>query len=133
MDAPAAHGMEGLDELEHRALRMAGILDPGATRGEAAPGRWTHGIGQLALKARGRRTPRGIGHRDGREQSARIGMPRLLEQPIRRRQLGDLAEIHHRHAVADMAHDIEVVRNEDEGDSEPLALLLEQIDDLRLD
>ena len=49
------------------------------------------------------------------------------------RQLDDAAEIHHRDALAEMPHDRQIVRDEQVGQAEALAQILEQIDDLRLD
>ncbi len=50
-----------------------------------------------------------------------------------RRDLDDAAEIHHRDAMADMAHHGEIVGDEDVGEAEPLLQFLEQVHDLRLD
>ena len=53
-------------------------------------------------------------------------------EPVGGRHLADLAEVHDRHAVADVLHDREVVGDEDQ--RQPVALLevLEQVEDLRL-
>ena len=52
---------------------------------------------------------------------------------VARPDLHDLAEVHHRHPVADVAHDREVVRDEKERQLELLLQVLHQVDDLRLD
>ena len=47
--------------------------------------------------------------------------------------LDQLAEIHHRHAVADVLHHGEVVGDEQVGEAELALQVLQQVDDLRLD
>src|SRR3546814_16539512 len=44
-----------------------------------------------------------------------------------------LAEVHHQHAVADMADDSQIVRNEQDREVIPALQVAQQIDDLRLD
>src|SRR3546814_12494395 len=61
-----------------------------------------------------------------RSQRSRVRMPRVREQVVGRRDLDDLPEIHDRHAMAYVTHHVEVVRDEDEGDAEPLAQLFEE-------
>ena len=56
-----------------------------------------------------------------------------LVQLLRGRQLDDLAEIHQRHPVADVAHDREIVRDEDVGQAELLLEIGEQVENLGLD
>ena len=50
----------------------------------------------------------------------------------RGRELDDLAEIHHRHAVGDVLDDREVVRDEQVGEPAIALQILQQVDDLRL-
>ena len=45
-------------------------------------------------------------------------MPRVVVEVVGRRDLDDLAEVHHRDPVADVAHDREVVRDEEVGQAE---------------
>ena len=47
--------------------------------------------------------------------------------------LDDLAQVHHGDAVGDVAHDGEVVRDEQVGQAELVLEVLQQVDDLRLD
>ena len=47
--------------------------------------------------------------------------------------LGDAAEIHHRDPVGDVAHDREIVRDEQVAELQPFLQVLEQVDDLALD
>ena len=60
-------------------------------------------------------------------------MERVLVQVVRRRQLHDLAEVHHRDPIGDVPDDGEVVRDEEVREVELALQCLEQIDDLRLD
>ena len=47
--------------------------------------------------------------------------------------LDDAAEIHHHHLVGDVAHDREIVADEEIGEIEPLLDVGEQVQHLRLD
>ena len=60
-------------------------------------------------------------------------MQRVVEQLLAGRDLDQPAEIHHRDPVAQMAHHREVVADEQIGQMELGAQILEQVDDLRLD
>src|SRR5262249_31714629 len=59
-------------------------------------------------------------------------MERMFEQIVAVGELDDAAEIHHRDALAKMAHHRKVVCDEQVGELEALAQILEQIDDLCL-
>ena len=81
-----------------------------------------------ALRPRRRR----IGLRLGGEQFARIGMLGRGEHALDRAALDDLALVHHADAVGDLAHDAEVVGDEQHRHAEPGLRVLEQLEDLRL-
>ena len=68
----------------------------------------------------------------GRQQVARIGMRRRLEHVLDRAVLHDLALLHDADAVSDLAHDTEVMGNEQHGHAHPGLNLLQQFEDLRL-
>ena len=53
--------------------------------------------------------------RDGRQQRLRVRHDRPRVELVGRRELDDLAEVHHRDPVAHVANDAEVVRNEEVG------------------
>lgn len=59
-------------------------------------------------------------------------MLRVFEKGTGLGQLDDFPRIHHRDAVADVADDAEIVRDEEIGEAELLLQIGEQIDDLRL-
>src|SRR4051812_27935197 len=59
-------------------------------------------------------------------------MQRIGEQTGLVRKLDDLPEIHHRHAVADMPDDREIVADEEKADAALFLQALQQVDDLRL-
>src|SRR6266851_6062466 len=65
----------------------------------------------------------GVG--DRRDQGARVGMARILEDLLPAALLDDAAEIHHGDAVADMLDDAEIVADHDVGQPH-LVLELEQ-------
>ena len=52
---------------------------------------------------------RRIGHRHGRQQAARVGVLRILEHCAAWTNLDNLAQIHHRHPVADTFYHRHVV------------------------
>ena len=54
------------------------------------------------------------------------------EHALDRAVLDDLAVVHHADAVGDLAHDAEVVGDEQHRHAEPLLRVLEQLEDLRL-
>jgi hypothetical protein len=56
---------------------------------------------------------------------------RVLEHRAARPDLDDLAQVHHRHAVADALDHRHVVRDEQEGDAELGLQVEQQVDDLR--
>ena len=62
-----------------------------------------------------------------------IGMARRIEQLIRGRLLHELAEIHHTHVVADLAHHRQIVGDEQHRDVGFALELHEQLDDACLD
>src|SRR5262249_54922264 len=74
-----------------------------------------------------------IRHWHGVEKRAGIGMQRVVEQLVAIRELDDAGEIQHRGALAEMPHQGEIVSDEQIGEAEALAQILEQVDDLRLD
>ena len=59
-------------------------------------------------------------------------MQRVLVELVGGRKLDDLAQVHHRDAVADVAHDRKVVGDEQVGQPEVGLEVFEQVDDLRL-
>jgi hypothetical protein len=60
-------------------------------------------------------------------------MLRVAVEMVHRATLHLLAEIHHHHAVADVADDVEVVADEDIGQVELRLQVYEQVQHLRLD
>src|SRR4029077_2763923 len=74
-----------------------------------------------------------IRNRHRGHQRLGIGMQRRRVKIPRRSNLDDFAEIHHRHPVAYVLDDREVLTNEDLGKAVFLLQVLKQIDDLRLD
>ena len=73
----------------------------------------------------------GTGTADSR---ARVyGWPGAAYRIVRRADLDDLAEVHHRHPVADVLDDRQVVGDEQVGQPEPLLEVGQQVEDLGLD
>ena len=63
----------------------------------------------------------------------RIGMARLVRDAAGEPHLHDLAQIHHRHLVADQFHHPEIMRDKEIREAELLLQVPEQVHDLRLD
>src|SRR4051794_9440510 len=63
----------------------------------------------------------------------RVGVARVLADLVGVAGLDDLALVHHRDAVGNVANDADVVRDEDVGQAEFVLKVVEQVDDLRLD
>ena len=74
----------------------------------------------------------GIGDGHGREQRLRVRHERLAIQIGGRRELDDLAEVHHGDAVGDVLDDREIVRDEQVGEPAVALQILQQVDHLRL-
>src|SRR5712692_1873247 len=87
--------------------------DMRAARMEMAARRRVDRRGHLALDTQHRHLDLRVRHRRGVAQHLGIGMQRLLEDVRDRPGLDDAAEIHHRHALAEIADDAEIVRDED--------------------
>src|SRR3546814_12309800 len=64
-------------------------------------------------------------------QRTRIRMARCAEDDATLGLFHQLAEVHHQHAVADMADDSQIVRNEQDREVIPALQVAPQIDDLR--
>ena len=67
------------------------------------------------------------------EQRDGVRVDRVLVDLVRGPDLDDLAQVHHRDPVGDVADDAEVVGDEHVGEPELVLQVLEQVDDLRLD
>ena len=75
----------------------------------------------------------GSGVGTARSSASRVGVLRVGVERLGRRDLDDAAEVHHRHAVADELHHLQVVGDEQEAQAELLLQVGEQVHDLRLD
>src|SRR3954467_2541605 len=123
-----------------RVLEQCGLVGranlggPGTARAEAATGRrvdWAwHIASQHQPLARG--VAFRIGNRHRRQQGIRVRVNRPAVQVFRGRILNDLAEIHHRDPVGNVADHAEVMRHEQVRQAELVLKVLEQVDDLRL-
>ena len=82
------------------------------------PARRMQRIRHLALHRRAR-PPAHVDVGNRVEQHPRVGMARRREQLRLGRDLDDAAEVHHAHLVAHVAHDGEVVRDEEVGEALP--------------
>jgi hypothetical protein len=67
-----------------------------------------------------------------KQQRLRVGVRRRIEHRIGRPDLDDLAQIHHRDAMGEMAHHAQIVRDKQDRQAQPLLQLQQQVEDLRL-
>src|SRR5438270_7639461 len=70
--------------------------------------------------------------RDRRQQSLSIGMTGSPVDVVPRADFDDLAQVHDRHAIGDVAHDREVVGDEQVGQLQLVLQVLQQVDDASL-
>ena len=128
----AAELMVGGDGGERRVLLLAAGDAVGAAGGEAAGGRQVGELGDAARDDAELRAP--LAHpRHAAEEALRVGVLRVAEDLAGGPALDDLARVHHGHAVGDLVHDPEVVRDQDHAHPELLAERGDQLEDLRLD
>ena len=76
---------------------------------------------------------RQIGTRDATQQTRRVGMPRLREDPVHFAGLDDFAGVHHGGAITDPRDQAEIVRNEQHRRPACSPQLAKQIDNASLD
>ena len=76
----------------------------------------------------------GLGVRvgDRREQGVGVRVRRFVEQLLGPAEFHDVAEVHHGHAIADVANDREIVGDEQITQAELLLKVLQEIQNLRL-
>src|SRR5919201_2420 len=109
----ATHQTLGSDLDERRLLELADLADLArAARVEHATGRRVRSGGNLALEIDARPLL-ALQRRHRREQHLRVWMVRRREEVLRRAVLHQAAEVEHRNAVGEVAHDAEVVADED--------------------
>src|SRR6266545_3866722 len=102
-------------------------------RVEVTAGGRIDGGRNLAFDAKHHHLESRIGHRRGVAQHPRIRVQRLLEDRGDWAGLDDAPQVHDRHALAEVANDAEIVRDEDEGELAAFLQPLQQQQYLRLD
>ena len=126
-----------LADLQQRRLHLrADLLGELAAGAEPATGRRVDRARHVALEADAltAAADRGLLHvRNGRDQRLRVRVVRVQVERLPVGDLDDLAEVHHRDLGAEVPHDRQVVRDEQERDVEFLLQVLQQVDDLGLD
>ena len=129
----ASGPMAGRLLLEGRRLVSADVLDERAAGLEAAAGRRVEGVGDLALQndPLARPLQRRVRYRHARQQRLGVRMERRVVDHIGVGELDQLSGVEDGDAVGDVAHDGEIVGDEQVGDAELALKILEQVDDLR--
>src|SRR6202041_3134584 len=75
----------------------------------------------------------GVDHRDSGKQRPRIRVARLGEDFVATGDFDDPAQVHNRHALADVFDHPQIVRNEEIRQMKIVLQVLQQVDYLRLD
>ena len=111
--SPPAHAIRGRPRGRCRSRS-------GSACGKLQPGGGAIGLGHVARQDQplAAALDRGVGDRDCGDQRLRVRVQRVVVELVRRGQLNDLAQVHHRDAVADVTHDREVVSDEQVGQPE---------------
>ena len=126
--------MVGLGEggLKERGFDPAAVDGIRAAGMERATGRGMAGRRHFAASDAGG-TARSAGFQDGLPQEPGIGVAGLLEHLGDVADLDDAAQIHDGHAMRDGAHHAQVVRDEEVGQTMPVAQIDQEVEDLRAD
>ncbi len=120
-----------LTQLERDAVNGLDRADGSAQ--QAAPDRKMHPhVLRLDDDRRKRITLRRHSLRLGSEQRLRIGMLRRFEDFLDAARLDNLAALHHRDIVCELANDVEIVGDEQHRHVVAILQILEQCEDLRL-
>src|SRR5690606_23894694 len=130
---PVAGDVVAGRDLAQDRRDVAALVDgEGAARVEVAAARRVGGVGDLAGQSLQRRAVVRVGDGHGLHQRRGVGVLGAVEQGFGRRQFHDLADVHDRHAVADVLDDAQVVSHEQVGQVEAALQVEEQVEDLRL-
>src|SRR6201995_1906620 len=125
--------MAGLLLAQLRLRRLADLADLArAASMERAAGGRVRCAGDLALQADAQ-SVQIVERRDGAEQRLGVGMLRSAEDTVGRPDLHDATEIENNDAVGQVAHDSEVVADEQVGDVLAARQIGEDVEDRRLD
>ncbi len=128
--------MTGLDLAQRGVVDVAeSVLGRRAARVKVAAGRRRGGAGHVA--GQHHRAPpfldHGVGDRHRRKQRLGVGVQGLAVELVVDGELDDATQVHHGDPVGDVAHDREIVGDEQVGQAELPLELLQQVDDLRAD
>ena len=75
----------------------------------------------------------GIGYRNGREKSLRIGMRRSGKEIVCWGDFGNLSEVHYGDAIRNIAHNAKIMSDEEISEFEFLLQIFKQLKNLCLD
>src|SRR6516225_9789193 len=120
-------------EIERRLHFAAKRLAISAPRMKRATGWRIYRTRHIALQYDSLLFSAHIGHRYGGKQRPCIRVFSLPINGFTGRDLHDLAKVHNRHAVADVLHHTQIMRDKEVGEMHLFLQFLEQIDNLRLD
>ena len=115
-----------------RVLKHANLCGHRAAGMEAAALREVNRARRLAFDLEPDQLPL-MQARGSSEQRLRVGVAGRSEEPVTAALLNDSPQVHHGNLVAQVPHYCQVVRDEDHGEPEPGAQVLEQPEDRGLD
>ena len=127
------HLVAAADVLQERLFLSADALACEAAGVKAAAGRRVDGARHVPRKQDFLAAGVRIGKGNRRQQRLAVWMTWVCVQLLGTRHLHDAAEIHHRHAIADVLHHTQIVANEEIGKIHLLLELGQQVDHLGLD
>ena len=121
------------DPFEGGNVVPAPVVCQGAARMEMASGRRVNGAWRFSLdKASGGVEADFIEQR-GRVEGFRVGMARSVEDLLDGSHFDDAAQVHDRHAIADVAQGSKIMGDHQQGKVEPPAQIVEEIENLGAD
>src|SRR5262249_52393100 len=119
--------------LELRLNFLTNLLFVHTTRMEMTALGRVNRTGHIALKNDAFFLERWVRNGYSTEQRFGVGMLRILVQVFIGSQFENLAKVNHRHTVADMLHNVQIMSNKEIGQTKFRLQIFEQIDDLGLD
>ena len=118
------------DPLEGGNVVSARLVSQGTTRMEMASGRRVNGAWRFPLDKTAGGVEADFIKQRGCVEGFRVGMARGAKDLFDGSHLDNAAQVHDRHAIADVAHGPKVMGDHQQGKVEPPAQIVEKIENL---
>ena len=130
----AGHVLAGEDFFHFGVSSAASVVAVGAAIHKAAAGLHVDGARHVAFQfdLHALALLVGIGDGDGRKEGFRVGVQRIAVEVFRGADFHELAQIHNRDAVGNVAHHGKVVGDKEQGEAQFLLHVFQKVHDLRL-